>query len=565
MRGFPWRETIRAGLLGSAVALHVSLVGMVEAFSRREIIKDVVTLGQLLLLLVVLGAGYWAAGKAAKRNKVYGIFAGLLVGLIIGLVLAALALSIKPLHMRQVFANASRGLARVLLFNKKGLAGVIKLLIVMGGGGVVAGLLELLPSKVRRPLLYALTATLTLGLLRDIFAVILPRSISRFFYTSSGLTVKGAVVLTLVWAAYFTASELWGQRVRSSLQALPPTQQKTLRWGSYLLALIILLGLPPLLGERGGYVFEVLDIVGIYIVMGLGLNIVVGFAGLLDLGYVAFFAIGAYTMAVLTTPELPAVRQYIPPMDFWEALPIALLASLLAGIILGVPVLKTRGDYLAIITLGFGEIIRLLVISDALKPILGGAQGITGVARPHLFGWTAKDPQDFFYFILAAIVIGFFISLRLKDSRLGRAWKAIREDEDVAIAMGIDHVATKLTAFATGATLAGLSGAIFSSKLFSIAPHSFNILISIYVLSLLIVGGIGSLPGVVVGAFALVGLPELLREFAEYRMLVYGAALVVMMIYRPEGLWPETLHVAEYKHRESTSSQATTASAGAGK
>ncbi len=555
MRGFPWRETVRAGLLGSVVALHLSLVGMVEAFSRREIVKGVLTLGHLLLLLVVLVAGYLAARKASERNRTYAILSGLLVGLIIGAVLAVLALSIKPLHMRRVFANASRGLVRVLLFNKKGTEGVLTLLGVMGGGGVIAGVLELLPSRVRRPLLYALTATLTLGLLRDIFAVILPRSISRFFYTSSGLTVKGAVVLTLFWLAYFTFSEMWGGRVRERMEALPPQRQKVLRGGLLFFALVVLLVLPQILGERGGYIFEVLDIVGIYIVMGLGLNIVVGFAGLLDLGYVAFFAIGAYTMAVLTTPELPAVRQYIPPMDFWEALPLALLASLLSGIILGVPVLKTRGDYLAIITLGFGEIIRLLVISDALKPILGGAQGITGVARPHLFGWTATTPQGFFYFILAAIIIGFFISVRLKDSRLGRAWKAIREDEDVAIAMGIDHVATKLTAFATGATLAGLSGAIFSSKLFSIAPHSFNILISIYVLSLLIVGGIGSLPGVVVGAFALVGLPELLREFAEYRMLVYGAALVMMMIFRPQGLWPETLHAEEYASRKETSAK----------
>ncbi len=567
MRGFPWRETIRTGLLGSVVALHISLVGMVEAFSRREILKDVVSMGQLLLLLVVLIAGYLAAQRAAERRRVYGVPAGILTGLIIGLVLAVLALTIKPLNMREVLTNASRGLVKVLLFDRKGVEGVAMLLGVMAASGAVAGVLQLIPSKVRRPIVYAFIATLTLGLLRDIFAVVLPRNVARYFYTSSGLTPKGAITLLLVWGGFFTFSQLWGQRIRSSLEALPPQQQRPLRWTAYALALVIALGLPQLLGDRGGYIFEVLDIVGIYIVMGLGLNIVVGFAGLLDLGYVAFFAIGAYTMAVLTTPELPAVREYIEPMGFWEALPIALLASLLSGIILGVPVLKTRGDYLAIITLGFGEIIRLLVISDALKPILGGAQGITGVARPQLFGWEATDPQDFFYFILVAIAVGFFISARLKDSRLGRAWKAIREDEDVAIAMGIDHVATKLTAFATGATLAGLSGAIFSSKLFSIAPHSFNLLISINVLSLLIVGGMGSLPGVVVGAFALVGLPELLREFAEYRMLVYGAALVMMMIFRPEGLWPETLHAREFGHGKEEapgSGQATTAPAAAG-
>ncbi len=563
MQGFPWRQIIRNGLLASVVALHISLVGMVETFSRREIIEDIISMGQLLLVLVVMVAAYITARRVAKIKAVYAFPAGALVGLVVGVILALLALSIKPLHLREVFANASPGLAKVLLFGEKGLVGVAILLGVMAVLGIVAALVERLPSSVQRPLLMAILATLTLGLLRDIFAVILPRKLSRFLYTSSGLTQPGLITLLVLWGAFFTFWQIWGRKARASIQALPPERQRPIRWGTYVLTLIILLGLPPLLGERGAYIFEVVDIVGIYIIMGLGLNIVVGFAGLLDLGYVAFFAIGAYTMAVLTTPELPTVRAVIPPMGFWEALPIALGVSLLSGIILGIPVLKTRGDYLAIITLGFGEIIRLLVLSDFLKPYLGGAQGVTGIARPELLGWRAKDPQDFYYFILVAIFIGFYISVRLRDSRLGRAWKAIREDEDVAIAMGIDHVATKLTAFATGATLAGLSGAIFASKLFSMAPHSFNLLISINVLSLLIVGGMGSLPGVIVGAIALVGLPELLREFAEYRLLVYGAALVVMMIFRPQGLWPEELHVAELA-RSKPAPEATAAQAVAG-
>ncbi len=545
MQGFPWRWILRNGLIASVVALHVSLVGMVEAFSRRQLIKGVVSMGQLLLVLVVVTAAYLTAQRVASSRRVYAFPAGALVGAVVGVVLALLALSIKPLHLRAVLANASPRLAKVLLFGETGLTGVLILVGVMAALGVVAAMLEWLPYKVRKPLLMAILATLVLGLLRDIFAVILPRGLSRFLYTSSGLTQQGTVTLLALWGVLFAVWQAWGENARQSVRALPPQQQRSLRWGVYLLTAVILLGLPPLLGERGGYVFEVMDIVGIYIIMGLGLNIVVGFAGLLDLGYVAFFAIGAYTMAVLTTPELPNVRAVIPQMGFWEALPIALGVSLLSGIILGIPVLKTRGDYLAIITLGFGEIIRLLVLSDFLKPILGGAQGITGIARPVIAGWEAKDPQDFYYYILIAIAIGFFITVRLRDSRLGRAWRAIREDEDVAIAMGINHVTTKLTAFATGATLAGLSGAIFASKLFSMAPHSFNLLISINVLSLLIVGGMGSLPGVIVGAIALVGLPELLREFAEYRLLVYGAALVVMMIFRPQGLWPEELHARE--------------------
>ena len=545
MQKFPWRYVLRSGLIASVVALHVSLVGMVETFSRRILIKGIVSMGQVLLFLVVGVAAYLTARRVGETKKLYAPFAGGITGLVVGVVLGVLALIIKPFHLRAVLANASPALAKILLFGKPGLAGVGTLLAVMVALGVATAAIELLPENVRRPLLTAIGATLTLALLRDIFAVVLPRGISRFFFTSSGLTQPGTAVLLVAWTLVFGFWQTWGQRMRASIRALPPQQQRPIQWASYALALAILLGLPPLLGERGGYIFEVADIVGIYIIMGLGLNIVVGFAGLLDLGYVAFFAIGAYTMAVLTTPELPNVRAVIPQMGFWQALPIALGASLLSGIILGIPVLKTRGDYLAIITLGFGEIIRLLVLSDFLKPLLGGAQGITGIARPVVAGWQAKNPQDFYYFILIAIAIGYFISVRLRDSRLGRAWKAIREDEDVAIAMGINHVTAKLTAFATGATLAGLSGAIFAAKLFSMAPHSFNILISINVLSLLIVGGMGSLPGVIVGAIALVGLPELLREFAEYRLMVYGAALVSMMIFRPEGLWPEALHVRE--------------------
>jgi branched-chain amino acid transport system permease protein len=209
-----------------------------------------------------------------------------------------------------------------------------------------------------------------------------------------------------------------------------------------------------------------------------------------------------------------------------------------------------RGDYLAIATLGFGEIIRILVLSDFLRPWLGGAQGAGGIPKPSILGYQFSTPQQIYYLILAGCILVVFISLRLKESRLGRAWMAIREDEDVAQAMGINLVATKLLAFATGAGFSALSGAIFASKLGSVYPHSFSVFISIFVICLIIVGGMGSIPGVIVGAAALVGLPELLREFAEYRMLVYGAALVAMMILRPEGLWPEAKHKIELRAEE---------------
>jgi branched-chain amino acid transport system permease protein len=295
----------------------------------------------------------------------------------------------------------------------------------------------------------------------------------------------------------------------------------------------------------GLFLSEVLTIVGLYVLLGLGLNIVVGYAGMLDLGYVAFFAVGSYVVAILTSPELGFFS-----LGFWSALPFVLAAGIFAGVLLGVPVLKMRGDYLAIATLGFGEIIRILVLSDWLRPWIGGAQGIGQIPNISLAGYSFSSPQQIYYFILAGCLLVGFISWRLRDSRLGRAWMAVREDEDVAQAMGINLVATKLMAFATGAGFSALSGAIFVSKIGSVYPHSFNVIVSINIICLIIVGGMGSIPGVVVGSFALVGLPELLREFAEFRLLVYGAALVAMMLLRPEGLWPDVkrkreLHVAE--------------------
>jgi branched-chain amino acid transport system permease protein len=250
-------------------------------------------------------------------------------------------------------------------------------------------------------------------------------------------------------------------------------------------------------------------------------------------------------MAVLTSPELGFFH-----LTYWQALPFALIASVLAGFILGLPVLKMRGDYLAIVTLGFGEIVRLLVLSDWLRPWLGGTQGIQQIAQPHIGPIVLKTQQDLYYLFLVGIGIIAFIATRLKDSRIGRAWMALREDEDVATAMGINNVATKLLAFATGALFSGLAGTIFAAKLQSVYPHSMNFLVSINVLSLIIIGGMGSIPGVLVGALVLIGAPELLREFAEYRYLVYGAVLVAMMLTRPEGLWPEErrkleLHEAE--------------------
>jgi len=268
--------------------------------------------------------------------------------------------------------------------------------------------------------------------------------------------------------------------------------------------------------------------------MGLGLNVVVGFAGLLDLGYVAFYAIGAYTMALLTSPASSLGAEY----SFWTMWPVAMLMAALSGVLLGIPVLRMRGDYLAIVTLGFGEIIRILALSDLLKPIIGGPQGILQTPAPQLGNLTFVKPMHFYYLVLIGTLLVAFVSVRLSNSRIGRAWVAMREDEDVAQAMGINLVKYKLLAFATGAAFAGIGGAIFASWQHAIFPSDFTLFISINVLCLIIIGGIGSIPGVVLGALVLVGLPEVLREVKDYRLLAYGALLVFMMIARPEGLLP---------------------------
>jgi branched-chain amino acid transport system permease protein len=261
---------------------------------------------------------------------------------------------------------------------------------------------------------------------------------------------------------------------------------------------------------------------------------VVGFAGLLDLGYVAFFAFGAYTMGILTT----ATDLNVGGLNFWTALPFVVVVSVLTGLILGFPVLRRRGDYLAIVTLGFGEIIRILFLSDWLGPIMGGAQGVLKIPNPVIFGISFDSPELMYYLPLIGALVAGYITIRLRESRLGRQWMAMREDEDVAEAMGINLVQTKLLAFAIGAGFSGLGGAFFAARLSNIFPHSFNLVVSINVLALIIVGGLASIPGVIIGALVLVGMPELLREFEEYRLLMYGLLLIVMMLTRPEGIIP---------------------------
>jgi branched-chain amino acid transport system permease protein len=511
-------------------------------------------MGQTLLLAIGFTLSYIAARRVGNNSRGAALVSGLVSGRVIGALITGLVLIGQVINLRPVLVNASPALYKILTFDQESIAlGIVYLLIGGAGVGLFAGLIYSLPAQVRRAIIAGLIWVALLGLLQELIRLTLTpwpqvtKALSWVFgaRNQKGLSVIGAIVVFGVIAAGNYLWVGWKPGVQTRYRDLQPGRQNLVRYGSLLLIAALMLYLPNLLGP---FLSEVATNVGLYILMGLGLNIVVGFAGLLDLGYVAFFAIGAYTMGVLTTTggELTTSAQW----TFWEALPVAVLASVVAGVILGVPVLNIRGDYLAIVTLGFGEIIRILALSDMLKPHIGGSQGIVQVARAQIGSVVFDNPQNLYYLILVACVIGAFISLRLKDSRGGRAWMAMREDEDVAQAMGIDLVATKLMAFGAGAAFSGLSGAIFASKLATIYPHSFNLLISINVLSLIIVGGMGSVPGVVVGALALVGLPELLREFDEFRLMVYGAVLVAMMLYRPEGLWPEKIRQRELHAEE---------------
>ncbi|MBC7197009.1 MAG: branched-chain amino acid ABC transporter permease, partial [Deferribacterales bacterium] len=265
----------------------------------------------------------------------------------------------------------------------------------------------------------------------------------------------------------------------------------------------------------------------IYVVLGLGLNVVVGFAGLLDLGYVAFYAVGAYTYALLN---------YNYDISFWVALPIAGILASLAGILLGFPVLRLRGDYLAIVTLGFGEIIRLVL--ENWGEVTHGPSGIAGIDRPN-FGFDLNVIQSInaiYYLVFVFVIITIFFTNRLQNSRIGRAWVALREDEIACQAMGVDRTKTKLSAFAFGATWAGFMGAMFAAKTTFINPASFTFLESAIILSIVVLGGMGSIPGVILGALILILLPEYLRAFSEYRMLIFGGSMVLMMVFRPQGL-----------------------------
>jgi branched-chain amino acid transport system permease protein len=343
-------------------------------------------------------------------------------------------------------------------------------------------------------------------------------------------------------------------------------------WLGIALSAVVLAVLPFLLGMHGQSWVRTVNFALLYVMLSLGLNIVVGFAGLLDLGYIAFYAVGAYIWAMLGSPHFGL------HLSFWTIIPMGVLLAAFFGVILGAPTLKLRGDYLAIVTLGFGEIVRIFMNNlDAPINITNGPQGINRVdpvtvlgfsfgRTEQILGFRITGPEKYYYLLLALTILIVIICARLQNSRIGRAWEAVREDEIAAKAMGINTRNIKLLAFAMGATFGGLAGTMFASMQGFVSPESFSLTESILVLCMVVLGGMGNIPGVILGALLLAIFPEVLRAvvvplqqsiFGEVvldpdgiRMLIFGFALVLVMIFRPAGLWPSAVRRRELSQKE---------------
>jgi len=540
MRENSWSAVVGTGLLGGVVALYLCLAGLVGVFSERAVITGIISLGHTLLVLAAAVTGVVAAQRAPGAGR---LSAGAVAGAVQGAFLSALVVIGPLVNLRAVFPNASPLLYNLLTFGL-GSAGVWVPVLAGAALGVLGALLYVLPPLARDPVAWTLAALISLGLFSGLLRTPMLGSflapVGRFLFGPNGLTPAGALITIVLVAGWLV---FWRQQ-RTSVQArvarLPSAQQRAGLAMAAVLGLGLVLALPHLLGP---FVAQVVALVALYVLMGLGLNITLGFAGLLDLGFVAFFAVGAYTVGLLTSTAEFGIAQ----ISFWAAVPVAVVAAMLFGGFLGLPILGIRGDYLAIATLGFGEIIRILAGSDLMKGLLGGPRGILNIPKPIELAPThpLAGPNQIYYIALIFAGIVAFVAVRLRESRLGRTWMAVREDEDVAEALGVNLVQTKLLAYMLGAAFAGLSGAVFAGLVGSIFASSMQLFVSINVVALIIVGGMGSIPGVVVGAIFLIGVPELFREFSEYRYLFYGAALIAMMLLRPEGLLPSIITMRE--------------------
>jgi len=502
MTANPVRNGLRAGAIFAVIVVFLTLIGFTVTGSGliAKTLGSAVSgsrlpsPGYLVVFLALLGI--WGGSTAARPDPrgdrlSTSAVAGLISGLVIGVISTVLALVFSVLLANKVDPRAYLSMVspdsmRLFLFN----------------------LHEAASPAV--PAALHLVLQLLAGVLGGVIA-----------YAVRRLSIRQAAVSRLRSISdNIKSNELveWFQRTPYAIYIL------------YAVIAIVLFFLPR---QWGSYWNYIIGTVGIYVILGLGLNIIVGLAGQLVLGYVAFFAIGAYTVALLTAPQPHGLY-----VNFWVTLVIAIVLSALTGLLLGLPIMRLRGDYLAIVTLGFGEIIRILLRSDLLTSFTAGPKGVRAIAGPTLFGRPLTSDINFLYLIILAVLASIFITNRLQNSRTGRSWMAIREDEIAARASGINTTQSKLLALAIGAAFAGLGGVLFASRNQFTGPEDHTLMVSINVLALVIVGGMGSIPGIILGAFALKGLPEMLRELENYRLMVFGGLLVIMMILRPEGLWP---------------------------
>jgi len=499
------RLALSAGITFGIVTIFLFLIGftgtsgdlLADLFRNKDAAPFLGLTPQMVNMLIFLALiGLWAGASGSRKSKgqaddpwAPALMGGLTAGLVHGILVGLLALLVGTLNLKHVPIN---------MYLTNVLPAAIKMFLLKG-------------TPAQGLLLYLVLFTVT-GFLGGL----LSRGVGR-----GSWRIQGMANWKKSWDGFNQKSAI--KQVRGS---------RYTRFIIYGVLLLLVFLVPLVAGKYWNYT---IGTVFIYVLLGLGLNIVVGLAGLLDLGYVAFFAIGAYTMALLTAPAPQHIQ-----WSFWIALPIGVVLAALTGLLLGAPVLRLRGDYLAIVTLGFGEIIRLLSTSDIMTSFSGGPKGVTNIAGPILFGKPFNSGADYVYLIFLAAILIIFVTNRLQNSRVGRAWEAMREDETVSRAMGINTLKQKLMAFAIGAAFAGLAGALFASRNKFTGPEDFTFMVSVNVVAVVIVGGMGNIPGVIAGALVLKGLPEVLRELQDYRVLVFGALLVVMMLWRPAGIIPSS-------------------------
>ncbi len=561
--GLDWRRQIRFSAIGALSCAFIALAGMPVGLDRRSIVYPVLSLGYLSLLWVpfvlasLAGSQVVLEGMGERERDTRDLAAGALVGLGSALGLVGLMILVKNFNLRDPLVNWSPQLLELLSFNRSTTLGMLLWVVLGTTLGLLGGAMHVVPATVRAKVSTVVLSVLIVSVLQTFLTDLLEGFRLEVFtdfiyYKRGGLEILGALLVAVLAIAIplLVGGRIKGLRAR--VQKMPPDERSRVNLVLLGVGAALLLVLPFFLGKIAN---ELLANVGLFVLLALGLNIVVGLAGILDLGYVAFFAVGGYTTAVLTSPNSPG---FSPELPWPVALIVVVVLTGLVGLFIGAPVIRMRGDYLAIVTLGFGEIIRLLFLSDWLSGWFGGAQGITNIPGVDVGIGTVKgtDPRSVFLLVLVFCGIAIYVSWRLEHSRLGRAWMAIREDEDVAEAMGVNTTSTKLMAFVVGAVLASFSGAIFSAKVGSIFPTSFIMLVSIIILVVVIVGGMGNIAGVIVGAVVLIGVlggpkqPGLLQELGQFKLLIYGALLVWMMLKRPEGLVPNVRRSRELHQEE---------------